>query len=135
MGSYDAVIMTAPSNPIHPVEWVLDGEVLDTSPYSTQYQITHATFVKGTLRKDYFFDKSNKAIQGGVVTTILNFFLGKKYDNPELLPSHIYLAAGAEQKVLLSAPPLTLLRSNFQVLRSILIIRYDIKVYSQRYLL
>jgi hypothetical protein len=112
LGEYDAVIMTAPMNPIHPIEWKLDGETLDLSPYLAEYQITHATFIKGTLRKDYFLRPPSPATSPsatpsagrGFVGYALTAILGKKYENPDLLPSHVFLVDGADAKVF--PPPL-----------------------------
>lgn len=107
LGQYDAVIMTAPMNPIHPIEWNLDGEILDASSYTTNYQITHATFVKGSLRKEYFLNNqasnsndNNNNNNSGILSNTMKSFFGIKYDNPNLLPSHIFLVDGADKKVL-----------------------------------
>ena len=102
LGQYDAVIMTAPMNPIHPIEWNLDGETLNISSYITNYQITHATFIKGSLRKEYFLSNqtsSSSPASGGIISTTLKLFFGTKYDNPNLLTSHIFLVEKAEKKV------------------------------------
>jgi hypothetical protein len=96
---YDAVVMTAPLSPTHPIEFLLDDEELDLSPYLADYQVTHATFVKGTLRRDYFLRPEAQRDNGGTLSTILQSVLGKLYEDPALLPSHVFIVDGADKKV------------------------------------
>jgi hypothetical protein len=134
LGEYDAVVMTAPMSPVHPIEFLLDDEPLDLSPYLAQYQVTHATFVKGTLSKEYFLRPRQSERGGGALSAILQTVLGQLYEDPGLLPSHVFIVDGADKKVLplhlpLStspASPLLLLlddRSGSRASESILISR------------
>lgn len=91
--------MTAPINPIHPVEWKLDEEILDVSPYSTNYQITHATFIKGSLCKEYFLKLKLPYPKIFGIQSPLETLFGNSYHNSDFLPSHIFTVKGANEVV------------------------------------
>ena len=102
MGSYDAVILTAPLSSTEPIQLQLDGQNLDTSRYIRDFKVTHTTFVKGRMNRDYFpplssHNPTKPALP--LLDSLLHLSLGSYYVDPSISPTTVLLTDEGAAKV------------------------------------